>query len=416
MRRIPGGTIPSVGLFSGGLVSASFSPVLSGLFTLRSFVTEADVPLQNAAVSLKTSDRVKTRPSKMKTTKMKHGERRTRKFLINPEDWRVTAAQLAEAQRIAFADYGTDDPGILFLLAKGVKRQESNGPCLDRFALLLNPPDENFMLKRQRLDRLVTPQADKSSDTTTLPPGLQTFDQFLARCRVWNNTYHAYVTLRERGKPFVHRYQPFGLSYSHAAVVAQHYYYSRQYRCPPGMIDMTKLIRQSFSSDDIEHHIFGNGYGSSTRLLDGIVERHATQSSRNMRVHDFRNLLTWHGPALVSDFKVHADFYASKAIRFDGSPKGPFIGHHAMVLIGIRKVISTGKQWYLLQNWWKDMQFVEVSQEYMDHCGARLTFVAGTLPEYPDWFPSHSHRVAEYMDTPEDPASPYPLHPPNGCR
>ena len=52
---------------------------------------------------------------------------------------------------------------------------------------------------------------------------------------------------------------------------------------------------------------------------------------------------------------------------------------HAMVLIGVRK--QGKKVWLLLQNWWTDMQVVEVSQEYFENSGASLTFVTSELSE-----------------------------------
>jgi hypothetical protein len=47
---------------------------------------------------------------------------------------------------------------------------------------------------------------------------------------------------------------------------------------------------------------------------------------------------------------------------------------HAMILIGGRRD-KHGKLWLLLQNWWPDMQLVEVSAEYFATCKASLSFV-----------------------------------------
>jgi hypothetical protein len=55
---------------------------------------------------------------------------------------------------------------------------------------------------------------------------------------------------------------------------------------------------------------------------------------------------------------------------------------HAMVLIGGRRV--KGKLWLLLQNWWDDMQLVEVDADYFAGCQATLSFVAQTKKEFAD--------------------------------
>ena len=44
-----------------------------------------------------------------------------------------------------------------------------------------------------------------------------------------------------------------------------------------------------------------------------------------------------------------------------------------MVLIGVRKYKN--KYNFLLQNWWENKYFIEVSPEYMHHCGAQITFI-----------------------------------------
>ena len=44
-----------------------------------------------------------------------------------------------------------------------------------------------------------------------------------------------------------------------------------------------------------------------------------------------------------------------------------------MVLIGARR--SVEGHYFLLQNCWQDRHFIEVSAEYMHHCGATITFV-----------------------------------------
>lgn len=47
---------------------------------------------------------------------------------------------------------------------------------------------------------------------------------------------------------------------------------------------------------------------------------------------------------------------------------------HSMVLIGGR-IDDNDRTWLLLQNWWDDMQFIEVSVDYFKACKGELSFV-----------------------------------------
>lgn len=78
-------------------------------------------------------------------------------------------------------------------------------------------------------------------------------------------------------------------------------------------------------------------------------------------------------PALVSGFRVFKAFQMSDEVSFVGSPDKKFEGHYAMVLFGVRRT-AAGEYFFLLQNWWKDRHFIEVSAEYMHYCGAIITF------------------------------------------
>jgi hypothetical protein len=55
---------------------------------------------------------------------------------------------------------------------------------------------------------------------------------------------------------------------------------------------------------------------------------------------------------------------------------------HAMVVIGGRRV--KGKLWLLLQNWWDDMQLVEVDADNFAGCQATLSFAGHTTKAFAD--------------------------------
>ena len=86
----------------------------------------------------------------------------------------------------------------------------------------------------------------------------------------------------------------------------------------------------------------------------------------------------YHQPALVSGFKVFSYFQNSNDVSFIGKAViKTRKGTHVMVHIGSR--ISVEGYFFLIQNWWQDRHFIEVSAEYMHHCGAIITSVNKTI-------------------------------------
>lgn len=121
------------------------------------------------------------------------------------------------------------------------------------------------------------------------------------------------------------------------------------------MIDISKLIRETFTAERLENHIFKDCGGSSSIVLEFIL----MEDSKIFAIDNLVDNLERYGPGLVSFFKVHEDFQNKHKFSYVGIPEGKIIGLHAMVLIGHRKGMDV-KVFYLLQNWWKEKQFVEV--------------------------------------------------------
>jgi hypothetical protein len=103
-------------------------------------------------------------------------------------------------------------------------------------------------------------------------------------------------------------------------------------------------------------------------------------------------------PALVSQFRVHDDFFLSKDVTFStpaDKSKHKYRGLHAMVLIGIRAT-SDGRHMFLLQNWWKRRYFIEVSSEYLAKTAEPLiTFIESEIDAIPKEFPVMKATYAE---------------------
>lgn len=59
---------------------------------------------------------------------------------------------------------------------------------------------------------------------------------------------------------------------------------------------------------------------------------------------------------------------------------------HAMILVGYRQDENYGYV-FLLRNWWKNMEYVEVSAHYMARAMAQIHFVTEALAKIPNHFP-----------------------------
>jgi hypothetical protein len=87
-------------------------------------------------------------------------------------------------------------------------------------------------------------------------------------------------------------------------------------------------------------------------------------------------------PALVSNFKVSQDFLKGGLSFTQPYYLGKdFVGFHAMLLVGGR--VKDGKYFFLLQNWWENRSFIEVSAEYMYSAEATISFVEQEIIEIP---------------------------------
>jgi hypothetical protein len=80
------------------------------------------------------------------------------------------------------------------------------------------------------------------------------------------------------------------------------------------------------------------------------------------------------------------------------APTGKTIGFHAMVLVGHRYEKCKNKLYFLLQNWWKNKQFIEVDEDYLEISGANITFIKTPQFSIPDQFAKNFGRYYELTD------------------
>ena len=158
------------------------------------------------------------------------------------------------------------------------------------------------------------------------------------------------------------------------------------------MIDISKLIRETFSPDELRHHIFDDAGGNSMMMLKRILQPDSIVFASFIDV--YAEHLKHFGVGLVSAFEVHSEFLDREAHSHGGRPTTQLEGLHAMMLIGAR-VDENENQWFLLQNWWAAKQFVEVDVEYMERASPTIFFVKTPQTAIPTKFPINFARFAE---------------------
>ena len=210
---------------------------------------------------------------------------------------------------------------------------------------------EYYVACRSRLDRLLANEGDVVSDT--IPEGVQTFSDFCSLHSLWNDPLTSFIFHRDhpsvasKSNVLRQRSQLSGLSYIHGPDLLQHYLLEMNSEGAVGMIDISKLIRDSFSTRSLEKHIFDDEGGSSIDMLKTILQEGSVMASANRAYSD---QLRDYGPGLVSAFNVHPDFANCSVFKHYGKPEEKSIGRHCMVMIGFSTDKSTGKSVYLLQN------------------------------------------------------------------
>jgi hypothetical protein len=183
-----------------------------------------------------------------------------------------------------------------------------------------------------------------------------------------------------------------------------------------GMMNIAQFVRGNLTSKQLSKYVIEDCGDDSNRILENILQylsqRIWRQSSGIERefesilddmIPESWNKLVKYGPALVSYFRLEERFLnfrqddAENPILpfFQGRIQREYIfengtmtkdkrkgkvKYHAMVLVGMRRVDNKWR--LLLQNWWYDMQFVEVSIEYFGSSGCNLCGRGHKRPKY----------------------------------
>jgi hypothetical protein len=295
---------------------------------------------------------------------------------------------------------------MTFLMTNNILHDRSDR--FVEFSRILRPDEappsrvEYYLACRGRLDRLLANEGDVVSDT--IPEGVQTFSDFCSLHPLWNDPLTSFIFHRDhplvasKSNVLHQRAQLSGLCYIHGPDLLQHYLVEMHSEGAVGMIDISKLIRDSFSTKSLEKHIFDDEGGSSVDMLRFILHKGSMMARANRAYSD---QLRDYGPGLVSAFNVHSDFADRSVFKHHGKPKEECIGRHCMVMIGFSTDKTTGESVYLLQNFWKQKQFVQVDEEYLEYSGALVHFVKTPQTHIPNTFAVDMEIYAEndqYVD------------------
>jgi len=279
------------------------------------------------------------------------------------------------------------ETGIRFLQSKKVLETDPQLQAV-YFQRLRDPttaPPElvtHFQGAQRRLRELCTPGDHHAA---SVPLGVQRFtnQQFPGFEHVFVST-----TLVQRQQ------RSGGLCFMHGPAVAQHYrigFSCRKNRDTP-MLNLGLYVKTQSTSDEMYRHIFDDRGGDSVSFLRQIL-----QPGSDVIFVDptaVNNEFERYGPALLSRFQVFEDFQDDKVHFHSGSPRGESRGRHAMVALGMC-VRADGARHFLVQNWWANKQFVEMSEDYLKQCDGLLVFIKTLQTAIPHKLPTLSGHYFE---------------------
>ena len=215
------------------------------------------------------------------------------------------------------------------------------------------------------------------------------------------------------GSKFIQRVQRSGNCFLHAPAVVQSYLIKGEKRIQ--VIDICKYARHSFNSEKVSRYIVGDSGGNACLEFLAMLDKERVVMSKYDDVEETSNctcncpnymfhMLRTCGPALVHCFVVDENFKTATAKRVNGHElelpcftgrvkNDSFAEKHAMALVGMRKVGDTWR--FLLQNWWPDLQLVEMTGEYLKSSEARLVFAIQDQNRIPKEFARCDESYAE---------------------
>jgi hypothetical protein len=192
------------------------------------------------------------------------------------------------------------------------------------------------------------------------------------------------------------RVQDKSLCHMHAPAVLQHYLISKhsRKRIQPVILDLPGFVREALSDSDFQRYVLRGEGTSSRHVLQMILEPDSSLKSVTYRDIDAA-MLSAHGPAVLDGFAVCDDFGAEDGrlvydlaqcnlsrpaaapryvgcehvdlefrLAYSGDEPERCARSYAMLIVGVRTQGPSRR--FLVQNWWRRLQLLEISAEYLE--------------------------------------------------
>ncbi len=245
---------------------------------------------------------------------------------------------------------------------------------------------------RRQVLALLAPCGDSTS--VQIPTNVQTFEAALKILHRWDDANEAYIFTRDhkaaQDTDVLKSRLCSGLCSIQGVAMLRHYLkviYTPL--CQNTMLNATIYIRNKLSTDNLRRYFGGSrGLCSRTMLNDFLDEGSEVLEIPTECIS--RETFEKYGPGLLCMFEIYDDFYKEGVLSYVGCPMGRFIGYHCMVVLGVR--MEGQSRMFLLQNWWRDKQFVEVSDEYLESMDCSICFVATPQTFVRDCLPSYADK------------------------
>jgi len=140
--------------------------------------------------------------------------------------------------------------------------------------------------------------------------------------------------------------------------------------------NLSRFVRNLYEGKDLYEYIIEDAGDTFEKVLDKLLDGDydVPPDYGDMAFDTYVQKLKLHGPAIVKMF-IGEDFHAKNKYVYKGSPaRGAKIEGHAMLLVGVMRVgadefmVEGTDMFFILQNFWKDKQFVMVRRDYFREC------------------------------------------------
>eukprot|EP00971_Amphidinium_carterae_P023884 470913-Amphidinium_carterae.1 len=174
------------------------------------------------------------------------------------------------------------------------------------------------------------------------------------------------------------RIQRAGYCFLHAALTSASYV--RALQQPPGSsvkhFSLADFLRRQWQ---VAYSIVMDKGGSSLQTLLSLgIERNAMHVVQDWRVLEEPEVIIEHlntfGLGMLQDFTKKLPSYSDREACNERVIRNGQFATHALLMVGWRKDFSG--TFYLMQNWWRDNEFFEISQRCLMMTGAEMIFVS----------------------------------------